>query len=355
MRVWLQLQRASAAAVPDLQSCAPSGALPELPRHNPVDLSPMKQQRISKTSPLTRFTDRDLKILQKLNAAGWLTSKQIRNYFFPDKSTNAVCKRLRKLIASRFIAMARLSSTEPALYRLAGQGRLALLDRTAGADENITIPNQVPRKIRHFTAINDLRYYFEKNVQDPPAKLSFFLSETELGRYYQNRAVGGDPFVIWLKNYRIIPDAVARIRAMRDGQARILNLYVEYDEGTEHASFFGRTKVRQYSSLFTRKHEHLKDVKVLTFARSINRLIGLMRQTVLEQAPRHLFYFALLEKLSCDGWPGSEVFLDPHDYFARAQVGTRTEVVERQISQVPKHALIDLPVASPRAGTTRRP
>jgi hypothetical protein len=313
----------------------------------------MKNRRTSKALPPTRFTDRDLKILQKLNAGGWLTSKQIRNYFFPDKSTNAVCKRLRKLIGGRFIAMARLSSTEPALYRLAGQGRLVLLDRTAGADENITIPTQVPRKIRHFTAINDLRYYFEKNIQDPPAKLLFFLSEAELGRYYQNRGTGRDPFVIWLKDYRIIPDAVARIRAMRDGQARIFNLYVEYDEGTEHASFFGRTKVKQYSSLFTRNHERLGDVKVLTFARSINRLIGLMRQTVLEHSPRYFFYFALLEKLSCDGWPGNEVFLDPHDYFARAQVGTRTEVVEREIRQIPKHTLMDLPVASPRGLSPR--
>ena len=339
--------------MPDLQSHSQGGALPELPRYNPADLTAMVNRPTKQTSPLIRFTDRDLKILQKLNAAGWLTSKQIRDYFFPDKSTNAVCKRLRKLIAHRFIGIARLSSTESALYRLAGNGRLTLLDRTAGTDQNITIPSQVPRKIRHFTAINDLRYYFEKNIQNPPATLLFFLSETELGRYCQTRRPREDPFVMWLRDFRIIPDAVARISAMRDGQGRILNLYLEYDEGTEHASFFGRTKVRQYSSLFVRTHQHLGDVKVVTFARSINRLIGLMRQVVLEQAPQHLFYFALLEKLANTGWPEHKVFLDPHDYFVRAQVGNRIEASERQISQVPKHALMDLPAASPRRPSRR--
>src|SRR5437867_1919886 len=93
----------------------------------------------------TLLTPRDLRIFQKLNAAGWLTSRQIRDYFFCGKSTNAVCKRLRKLSAGGYIACAMTSSTESALYRLSGKGRLALLEQTRCGESDVIIPNQLPR------------------------------------------------------------------------------------------------------------------------------------------------------------------------------------------------------------------
>src|SRR5258708_5549570 len=76
------------------------------------------------------ITPRDLQIFQKLNSAGWLTSIQILQYFFPDKSTNAVCKRLRKLAHAGYIASSSVSSTEPNLFRLASKVRFALLEPT---------------------------------------------------------------------------------------------------------------------------------------------------------------------------------------------------------------------------------
>ena len=40
----------------------------------------------SLSSPI--LTDRDVKIFQKLSAAGWLTTGQILRYYFPDKKFN---------------------------------------------------------------------------------------------------------------------------------------------------------------------------------------------------------------------------------------------------------------------------
>ena len=76
---------------------------------------------------MVEITERDLELLQTLNVAGWLSTRQIRDRFFPGKTTHATCKRLRKLVSGKYIGMARQNSTECALYRLAGQGRLLLL------------------------------------------------------------------------------------------------------------------------------------------------------------------------------------------------------------------------------------
>src|SRR5437763_1791864 len=91
-----------------------------------------------------QITPRDLQLLRKLNAAGWLTTRQIQRRFFLGVSANAVCKRLRKLAAEKYISMARYNSTECALYRLAGQGKLALIEYFNLEAAEINIPTQVP-------------------------------------------------------------------------------------------------------------------------------------------------------------------------------------------------------------------
>src|ERR1041385_1735074 len=187
------------------------------------------------------LTGRDLKILQKLNAAGWLTTRQIRDYFFPSKSANAVSKRLRKLIEGNYLAMARTSSTKPGLYRLAGQGKLTLLEHTQRGEEVVSIPTHLPRKLKHFTAINDLRFYFEQTI-GRAAQLLYFFSERELGRYYEHPQSIRDSTIALLRGYRLIPDALAKLRFVNDGETREVTLAIEYDAGTEHTAFFGRTK-----------------------------------------------------------------------------------------------------------------
>ena len=301
-------------------------------------------------SPLVvEITERDVRLFQKLNAAGWLTTQQIQNYFFPCKSANAVSKRLRKLVAGKYVAIVRLSSTEPALYRLAGQGKLALIERSQLEEKDITIPNQLPRKIGHFTAINDLRFYFERFSGNPNVELLFFFSERELCSYYQHTRISLDVIIPLLRAYKIVPDAIARIRIASEGAVRELDLAIEYDSGTEHAAFFGRTKIKGYASLFAQNHERLEDFKVFTFASSIKRIVSLMRQTISYQPPFNLFYFALMEQMNQKGWEASEIFLDPYDFFIAMRHGNQIEVMQKEIESetIPKHALISLPATSP--------
>src|SRR5205085_1253416 len=256
----------------------------------------MVREKNSVTS--VHLTARDLRLFKKLSAAGWLTSTQIRNHFFPQKSTNAVCKRLRKLAEERYIALARTSSTEAGLYRLAGRGKLALIEHAQGDAADIAIPTQLPRTVKHFVAVNNLRFHFEKLTDPNGSRLLFFLSERELCRSYQDFKSLLHPTLALFKMYRIIPDAIARVRIVQGGRMQEMDLAVEYDAGTEHANFFGRTKIRQYGALVARYHEQLGNFKVLTFAERIGRIVSLMRQAVQHQPPRHLFYFALMGKLN---------------------------------------------------------
>src|SRR5260370_32569341 len=140
----------------------------------------------TKNRQALNHTARDLKIFEKLSAAGWLSSSQIRDYFFPGKTMNAVCKRLRKLVNEKYVAIVRTSSTETAIYRLAKRGKLVLTARTRSDEENVNVPTQLPRKLRHFMAVNDLRLYFERMTDAPGVELLYFFSERELCRYYQN-------------------------------------------------------------------------------------------------------------------------------------------------------------------------
>jgi hypothetical protein len=313
----------------------------------------MNRQRMKQE--MIRISERDLRIFRKLNAAGWLTTKQICNYFFPDRSLNTVSKRLRKLVAARYIAIARVGSTEQALYRLAGQGKLALIEHSGLDEEDITIPNQLPRKIKHFTAINDLRFYFEQLSNSSSAEFLFFFSERELYSYYHSTRNSSDMLIQLLKTYKIVPDALARIRITKERTVREVDLAIEYDSGTEHAAFFGRTKIKGYASLFAQNYERLEDLKVVTFTQSIKRIISLMRQTVYFQPPHHLFYFATSEKLAQSGWEAKEIFLDPYQFFIPIRRTDKIEVIEKEFigTNVPKQALVTLPAASPRSVSLR--
>ncbi|HXG65144.1 MAG TPA: replication-relaxation family protein [Blastocatellia bacterium] len=184
-----------------------------------------------------QITPRDLQLLQTLNAAGWLNTRQIRDRFFPGKSTNAVCKRLRKLVAGKYIGIARHNSTEHALYRLARRGRLALIERTDLEAEAVAIPTEVPRKLNHFMAINDLRFCFEQLNGAQGARLVFFFSERELALYRYGKANNADAILRLLSSHRLIPDALARISIDNQGSTRDIDVAIEFGAGTEHPGF----------------------------------------------------------------------------------------------------------------------
>jgi hypothetical protein len=301
------------------------------------------------------ITPRDLQLFRKLDAAGWLTTRQIQGRFFPEASTNAVCKRLRKLIAGKYISRIRHNSTECALYRLAGKGKLALIEHFNLDAEEINIPTQVPRKLEHFTKVNDLRFSFEQLQGGPGASLLFFFSERELSLYRQHPGKASDSILRLLQAYNIIPDALARIRVADREVTGDVDLAIEYDAGTEQASYFGRTKVQQYARLFTRSQDWLEDFKVLTFTSSVKRIVSLMEQVVYHQAPLHVFYFAPVEQLDQQAWENTGLFLSPYDFFVPVRRGSRIEVVEKDVSRmtIPKYALAGLPAASPRRVSPR--
>src|SRR2546423_1186526 len=173
---------------------------------------------------LVEITERDLELLKALSAAGWLDTRQIRDRFFPGKTTRAVCKRLKKLVAGKYIGQARQNSTECALYRLAGQGKLLLLEHAELAPEEITIPTQVPRKLDHFKAINYLRFAFEQLKGERGAKLAFFFSERELALYRHDPTKAADVILRLLSSHRIIPDALARISIVDQEGVRDLDV-----------------------------------------------------------------------------------------------------------------------------------
>ena len=219
-------------------------------------------------------------------------------------------------------------------------------------ESDITIPTQLPRKIQHFTATNDLRFYFEELSQAENITTLFFFSERELEQFSQRLGSNSDFILSLLDRHRTRPDAIARIwRARRQaGTGDETDLALEYDAGTEQASFFGRTKVKHYSAVALDAYRYARDFKVLTFASSIRRIVSLMRQTVRYQAPRHLFYFAGIDSLKQKEWGRAAIFLDPDDFFVA--VGNRdcSSIVEREVSgdAIPKHALVNLPAMSPR-------
>jgi hypothetical protein len=163
-----------------------------------------------RTKAIVKLTQRDLEIFEALKSAGWLTTTQIQRSFFSGRTTNAVSKRLRKLSEGRYIAMSRTSSTETGVYRLAGQGKLALIQHSGVSEEDVTIPTQIPRKLGHFAAINDLRFYFEQISLDDKAPLLFFFSERELATQFPRAAANPNDLLFCLSRYGILPDALAK-------------------------------------------------------------------------------------------------------------------------------------------------
>jgi hypothetical protein len=129
-----------------------------------------------------------------------------------------------------------------------------------------------------------------------------------------------------------------------------MHLAIEYDAGAEQASFFGRTKVKHYGALARDNRVRFGELKILTFADHVGRLVSLMRQTVRYRAPRRLFYFAPLASLEQEHWEGAEIFLDPHDFFVATSQGGQTEIVERDLPEKPiRYSLLTLLATSPRS------
>ncbi|MGH9830146.1 MAG: replication-relaxation family protein, partial [Blastocatellia bacterium] len=239
--------------------------------------------------------------------------------------------------------------TEEGLYRLAGKGKLALAEYSELSEQDVTIPTQIPRKFKHFAAINDVRFRFEEIGRSGRGSVLFFFSERELALYYQRSGSASPDILFLLDHHGIKPDALCKLRVLQGEPHREMYLAIEYDAGTEQSAFFGRTKVKHYGALVRASQGRIGELKVLTFTDTIKRLVSLMRQTVRYRPPRHCFYFAPIDGLRQEQWEETDLFLDPDDFFIALNTAAGVEVCERELSGKPaRYSLLTLPATSPR-------
>ena len=77
-----------------------------------------------------RLTDRDINILLKVHQCGWLSTRQIKRYFFANATDRAVTKRLRLLSDNGYVYVKQRARTEQSYFRLGNKGRIVLAEQT---------------------------------------------------------------------------------------------------------------------------------------------------------------------------------------------------------------------------------
>ena len=248
---------------------------------------------------MTTITKRDEQLFIKLNQALWLTTSQIGRHFFPDKAPNAINKRMRKLAKEGYLYPDRRSSTEEYLFRLTTKSKQYLLMYTPLELENITVPKRLPQNLKHFTRINDLRSYIEKSVKDRSGQMMLFSTDREIKRIVPNSI--------------IIPDAIARVKLPTNGGEKTVNLFLEYDNETENASYFAKDKIKKYVQLLEKGNSlfGLKPVKVLVFADRKERINSLLNQSIKIINKPNIFYFSTMGHLDQNDFLAGSNFINP--------------------------------------------
>jgi len=169
-----------------------------------------------------RLTKRCMDLLRLLRVARWLTTSQIRRRFFTDASLDAARRRLRKLAAGRYVAMAQPNRMTEALFTLGREGQRVL--KLQEIDGEIALERRPPKQIEHLIGINDIRIAAEL-----AGDLDYFFACWELPRLGWQCAV--------------IPDAVFSISDR--------TYAMEFDRGDEGLQFFLRTKIPGYAHGFS--------------------------------------------------------------------------------------------------------
>lgn len=167
-----------------------------------------------------RVTDRDRRLLQKLFAARWLTTRQIARLYFPNATADAVRKRLRLLADDGYLRPFQAHHMAEILHGL-GPKRDSVID--ASRMQGSEVERHPPRHLAHFVATNDLRVA----VECGGVRVGYFFAAWELGQFGWANAV--------------IPDAVFMIEKPR------VTVAAEVDLGTEGSKELVR-KLRTYGS-----------------------------------------------------------------------------------------------------------
>ena len=246
-----------------------------------------------------RLTERDIQILLKVNECYWLSTTQLKRYFFPSTTLYAINKRLKILTDQGYLGCQRLSRTEEYYFRLGNEGKNILLEMTDLDSKNIVIPRRFPVQLKHFSTLNDLRWHCEKAINQKKGKFNFFFIDRELKGL--------------LHDSIIIPDVLFSFSLFQDGIDQRYIIALEYDAATENPQYFGRDKVKKYCQAFDNSHPIIShnNFQVITFADTRKRIVQLIRHSVKFINERMKFLFASIEDLKEYGDFLADIYIDP--------------------------------------------
>jgi Replication-relaxation len=174
-----------------------------------------------------RLMARDQRVLTKLAAARWLTTRQVAMLCFPGVTIEMARRRLRLLREARYIRSLRGNQMAESLHTLGIRGKELLMGQ--GCRKAITVERRPPRNLEHFLGINAIRAAVEQGARRHGFELGFFFASWELQQQ-------GWP-------YGMIPDAACHL-ASGTREATVL---FEYDRGEESAEYVARAKFARYS------------------------------------------------------------------------------------------------------------
>ena len=149
-----------------------------------------------------KLTERDRKIIEKLQTCECLTTGQVARLFFPGVSLSAVRQRLAKLCTDKVLKKHQSHQMSEGVYLPYG--------------------DKPPKQYEPLSGLNEIRIAIESSQRE----VSYFYAYWELAK------VGWD--------FHVIPDAVCKV----DGERYL----IEYDRSTEPVSYL-KQKVIMYEDL----------------------------------------------------------------------------------------------------------
>src|SRR2546427_10842145 len=119
-----------------------------------------------------RLTPRDRKLLLKLAAARWLSTRQVASLLFSNVTLEMARRRLRLLGESRYVFSWQHNSMAEALHSLDAKGKNFLKEK--GWRFPMKLERVPPKNLDHFVGINDIRVAGERSAQSDGAAIGFF-------------------------------------------------------------------------------------------------------------------------------------------------------------------------------------
>src|SRR2546427_1789718 len=174
-----------------------------------------------------RLTVRDRKLLLKLAAARWLSTRQVAALLFSNVTLEMARRRLRLLVEGQYIFSWQHNSMAEALHSLDAKGREFLKEK--GWEYAVKLERVPPKNLEHFLGINDIRVAVERSARSDGLTIGFFYACWEL----QQRG--------WA--YAVIPDAACHL----ERQGSSATVLFEYDRGQESPEYVARTKFVPYA------------------------------------------------------------------------------------------------------------